>query len=193
MRGEEEKVEQPGLAELGSLSPALRWPRVRGWLRDLALATIIALFIVFFVAQPVKVEGISMEPALVDQERIFINRFVYRIGEINRGDIVVFVFPHDKSKSFIKRVIGLPGETVEIRSGVVYVNGRALEEPYLDHSGWDGSSYPPIKVREGCYFVLGDHRSSSHDSRSWGLVPKENIYGRAVFRYWPITKLGILE
>ncbi len=171
----------------------MSWPRVKGWLRDLALATIIAFFIVFFVAQPVKVEGISMEPALVDQERIFINRFVYRFGEINRGDIVVFVFPRDKSKSFIKRVVGLPGETVEIRNGIVYVNGRALKEPYLDRSAWDRSSYPPVKVSEGYYFVLGDHRSSSHDSRSWGLVPKENIYGRAVFRYWPITKLGTLE
>lgn len=193
MRREEEKFEQPGLAEGEIWSPPASWSRVRGWLRDLALATIIAFFIVFFVAQPVKVEGISMEPALVDQERIFINRFVYRFGEINRGDIVVFVFPHDKSKSFIKRVVGLPGETVEIRSGIVYVNGAALKEPYLDRSGWDRSSYPSVKVSEGYYFVLGDHRSSSHDSRSWGLVPRANIYGKAVFRYWPITKLGILE
>src|ERR1035438_7811055 len=104
---------------------------LRSWTRDLAVALGLALVIIIFLYQPVKVEGTSMAPLLSDQERIFINKFVYRFEPIDRGDVVVFWYPLDRSKSFIKRVVGLPGEMVEIRKGMVYVNGVSLAEPYV--------------------------------------------------------------
>lgn len=169
--------------------------RLGAWARDIALSVIIALLVILFLYQPVKVEGTSMMPSLTDQERIFINKFVYRLGlgEVERGDTVVFWFPGDPSKSYIKRVIGLPGDRVEIRAGVVYVNGRALQEPYVPEEFRDLGSYPLVVVPEERYYVLGDHRSSSNDSRIWGPVPKEAIYGKAVFVYWPLDKLGVVR
>src|SRR6266481_367066 len=104
---------------------------IRVWTRDLLIAIGLALVIIVFLYQPVKVEGTSMAPLLSDQERIFINKFVYRFEPIQRGDVVVFWYPLDHSKSFIKRVVGLPGETVEIRQGTVYVDGRIVPEPYV--------------------------------------------------------------
>lgn len=165
---------------------------IKAWLRDLLLSGLIAAVVIVFIYQPVKVEGTSMLPALADQERIFVNKFVYRLGlsPIERGDLVVFWFPGDPNKSYIKRVIGLPGEVVAIRQGVVYVNGRPLREDYVPREFRDGQDMPPRRVEPGTYFVLGDHRNSSNDSRNWGLVPKSNIYGKAVFVYWPLEKLG---
>ena len=109
------------------------WGELRGWIRDLLIASGLALVIIVFLYQPVKVEGTSMMPSLVDQERIFINKFIYRfgLGNIERGDLVVFWFPGDQSKSYIKRVIGLPGDTIASEAGVVYVNGQPRAEPYV--------------------------------------------------------------
>ncbi|HEY7336704.1 MAG TPA: signal peptidase I [Bryobacteraceae bacterium] len=165
------------------------------WLRDLTLSVILAVLVILFVYQPVKVEGTSMMPTLVDQERIFINKFVYRFGleDINRGDTVVFWFPQDTSKSYIKRVIGIPGDSVEVRSGTVYVNGRALNEPYVPEEFRDRVSMPLRVVEPNHYFVLGDHRSSSNDSRTWWTVPRDFIYGKAVFVYWPLDRMGLLR
>ncbi len=103
---------------------------------------------------------------------------------------MVFWYPRDPSVSFIKRVVGLPGDLVEIRSGQLLVNGLPAREDYLPASFRDGDSYPPTEVRKGYYFVLGDHRRSSNDSRSWGEVPEKYIYGRAVFRFWPFDRVG---
>ena len=164
-----------------------------GWARDLLFAALTAILIVVFVVQPVKVEGTSMQPHLSDQERIFVNKFVYHFSDIERGDVVVFWYPKEPSKSFIKRVIGLPGEEMEIRSGVVYVNGTVLAEDYVRPEYFDFHSYGPQIVPEHSFFVMGDHRNSSNDSRHWGCVPKENIFGKAVFRYWPVSKLGTLD
>src|SRR5579862_3055048 len=119
---------------------------IRIWTRDLLIAIGLALVIIVFLYQPVKVEGTSMAPLLSDQERIFINKFVYRFEPIERGDVVVFWYPLDRSKSFIKRVVGLPGEMVEIRKGIVYVNGVALPEPYVPASFFDGGSYGPLTI-----------------------------------------------
>lgn len=165
------------------------------WMRDLALSVLIAMVVILFLYQPVKVEGTSMMPALVDQERIFINKFVYRFGlaDVDRGDMVVFWFPQDPSKSYIKRVIGLPGDMIEVDRGAVYVNGRRLDEDYVPPEYRDQSSMPPRTVPPGEYFVLGDHRSSSNDSRSWGMVPRPYIYGKAVFVYWPPARMGALR
>jgi signal peptidase I len=165
------------------------------WLRDLLLSVIIAVVVILFVYQPVKVEGTSMMPALVDQERIFINKFIYRwgIGDVERGDMVVFWYPGDQSKSYIKRVIGLPGDTVEIKSGVVRVNGEALEESYVPQEYRDQASSSPSYVPPDHYYVLGDHRSSSNDSRNWGPVQRRYIYGKAVFVYWPLDRIGLVR
>jgi signal peptidase I len=165
----------------------------RGWLKDILLAVVIAFLMVVFLYQPVKVEGTSMQPELLDQERIFVNKFVYHFEEIHRGDIVVFWYPKDPSKSFIKRVLGVPGDVVSVREGQVYINGQLVEERYVPRGYQDADSYPPVRVREGHYYVLGDHRNASNDSRSWGLVPRKYIYGKAVFRYWPVEKAGFLE
>jgi signal peptidase I len=162
------------------------------WLRDLLLAVLMAVVVVLFIYQPVQVEGTSMMPALVDQERIFINKFGYKLGleQISRGDLVVFWFPGEPGKSYIKRVIGVPGDSVRIDRGTVYVNGRALQEDYVPPQYRDTVSIPEVTVTENHYFVLGDHRSSSSARRTWGLVNRESIYGRAVLVYWPVDRIG---
>ena len=166
---------------------------IRIWSRDLLIAIGLALVIIVFLYQPVKVEGTSMAPLLSDQERIFINKFVYRFEPIQRGDVVVFWYPLDRSKSFIKRVVGLPGETVEIRRGTVYVNGSAVPEPYVPLQYEDMSDFGPVRVPRDSYFVMGDHRISSNDSRVFGPVASRFIYGRAVFAYWPVDHFGSLS
>jgi signal peptidase I len=165
------------------------------WLRDLSVSVVIAIIVILFLYQPVKVEGTSMTPALVNDERIFINKFVYRFGfsDIVRGDTIVFWAPEDSTKSYIKRVIGVPGDVVEIVDGTVILNGRRLEEPYIRDDYRDRMSMTRRVVEDGHYFVLGDHRNSSNDSRSWGTVPRDAIYGKAVFAYWPPTHVGLLH
>jgi signal peptidase I len=166
---------------------------LRSWARDLFFSISISLFIILFVYQPVKVEGGSMEPGLQDQERIFINKMAYRLEPIERGDIIVFHYPHDPSKSFIKRVIGLPGDRVRVADGHVYLNGRLTAEPYVPEEYLDAHSSPEVKVPSDSYFVLGDHRSMSRDSRDFGPVARSYIYGKAVFGYWPMDKMGVLH
>ncbi len=166
---------------------------IRIWTRDLLIAIGLALVIIVFLYQPVKVEGTSMAPLLSDQERIFINKFVYRFEPIQRGDVVVFWYPLDHSKSFIKRVVGLPGETVEIRQGAVYVDGKFVPEPYVPRQYEDLSDFGPKSVPPDSYFVMGDHRISSNDSRVFGPVGSGYIYGRAVFAYWPVEHFGSLS
>jgi signal peptidase I len=162
--------------------------------RDLFLAVVLAGVIILFVYRPVKVEGTSMMPALADQERIFINQFVYRFtGNIERGDMVVFWFPHDTSKSYIKRVIGLPGDRVRVEEGEVFVNGKKLSEDYVPDIFRDHGTYPEVRVPQDQYYVMGDHRTSSNDSRAWGTVSRRHIYGKAVFVYWPLEKMGAVR
>jgi signal peptidase I len=169
------------------------WRALNFWFRDLLFAGLTAFFIILFLYQPVKVEGGSMEPGLEDQERIFINKLVYRWENIGRGDIVVFRYPRDPRKSFIKRVIGLPGDRVRIAFGHVYLNGRLVDEPYVPEDFLDTRSYPDTIVPANSYFVLGDHRSMSNDSRDFGPVSRGYIYGKAVFGYWPMEKVGVLR
>ena len=147
-------------------------------------------FLITFVAQAFRVQGTSMLPLLADGERIVVNKFVYRFQPIQRGDVVVFWYPKDPSVSFIKRVVGVPGDTVELRTGALYVNNVRVEEDYLKPAFRDDDSYSPVTVPKGFYYVLGDHRNSSNDSRSWGEVPEKYIYGKAIFRFWPLSKLG---
>jgi signal peptidase I len=170
-----------------------RFFEARFWLRDLILAVLLSFIVIVFLYQPVQVEGTSMMPRLENHERIFINKFVYRFEPIERGDIVVFWYPLDPSKSYIKRVVGLPGDGVSISNGRVYVNGRRLEEAYLPPEYVDHQSYPTAVVEPDHYYVLGDHRESSNDSRVWGTVDRRYIYGKAVFIYWPFSQFGSLQ
>ena len=176
------------------------WSEGRLLLRDLIFALMVAVLAVVFIIQPVKVEGTSMLPHLHDGERIFVNKLIYYdefrwMPRISRGDIVVFWYPEDPSKSYIKRVIGLPGDYVEMYEGRVRVNGQELDETYLDSqlNAGRGARLAPVRVKANYYFVLGDNRDNSSDSRSWGLVPKKYIYGKALFRYWPLTAMSIIS
>jgi signal peptidase I len=165
----------------------------RYWLRDLILSLLLAFIVIVFFYQPVQVEGTSMMPELYNHERIFINKFVYRFEVIHRFDIIVFHYPLDPSKSYIKRVVGLPGEWVSIHNGVVYIDAKPLKEPFIPPSYLDHDNYPSSFVPKANYFVLGDHRDDSNDSRVWGTVPRRYIYGKAVFVYWPLSELGALK
>jgi len=180
----------PAAPPLVSAQPIRIGTGIGVWLRDLVISLAISAFIIIFLYQPVKVEGTSMMPSLEDQERIFVNKFVYRLEPIERGDIVVFRYPRDPSKSYIKRVIGMAGDRIRIDGGLVYVNGEALDETYVPAEYTDSRSYPEITVPANSYFVLGDHRSMSNDSRDFGSVDQSFIYGKAVFGYWPMDKLG---
>ncbi len=168
-------------------------PVLSVWMRDLVISLAISGFIIIFLYQPVKVEGTSMMPGLDDQERIFINKFVYRLEPIERGDIIVFRYPRDPSKSYIKRVIGVAGDRVRIEEGQVYLNGERLREAYVPSRFADDRSYPEVVVPAHSFFLLGDHRTMSDDSRDFGPVDERYIYGKAVFGYWPVGKLGTLR
>lgn len=181
------------LPNRGPEDPVTLLKEMKGWARDIFFAAVTAILIIVFIVQPVKVEGTSMQPNLVDQERVFVNKFVYRFSQIHRGDIVVFWYPRDTSKSFIKRVIGVPGDRILISQGQVFRNGRLVNEPYVLPEYFDFESYAAQVVPPGHYYVLGDHRSSSNDSRNWGLVPETNIFGKAIFRYWPVSRFGTLR
>jgi signal peptidase I len=174
-------------------------PRSRSWrgvwefLHDLSVAVVFCFFLITFVVQAFRVQGTSMEPLLADGERIVVNKFIYRFRPIERGDVVVFWYPSDPSVSFIKRVVGLPGDIVEIRDGHLLVNGRWVPEGYLSEAFRDNDNRPPTEVRRGFYYVLGDHRRSSNDSRTWGEVPQRYIYGRAALRFWPPSRIGFIH
>ncbi len=134
-----------------------------------------------------------MSPELHDGERILVNKFIYRFADIERSDVVVFWYPEDPELSFIKRVIGLPGETVEVRNGDVYVDGVLIAETYVFPENADHRGFAAQEIRPGHYFVLGDNRRGSNDSRSWGLVPERYIYGKAFVRIWPPREVGAVE
>jgi signal peptidase I len=185
---------QPTVVPAIPAQPATRHvPVVAVWVRDLLVSLAISAFIIIFLYQPVKVEGTSMMPGLEDQERIFVNKFVYRWEPIARGDIVVFRYPRDTSKSYIKRVVGVAGDHIRIDNGQLYVNSQVVEEDYVPSDYADARSYPEITVPKNSFFVLGDHRTMSNDSRDFGPVNERFIYGKAVFGYWPMEKLGRLR
>jgi signal peptidase I len=169
------------------------------FVRDLLL--VFAFFILFgvFIAQPVVVEGTSMLPNLHEGERLIVDKLIYykfksfSAGHIERGDVVVFWYPVNPDQSFVKRVIGMPGETVEIRNGQVFVSGKQISEPYLDPANTASmGSLNSTLVTSGHYFVMGDNRDNSSDSRVWGLVPEKYIYGKVFFRYWSPANIGII-
>lgn len=168
--------------------------------RDIFLIIVVFILIGVFAVQPVVVEGTSMVPQLQDGERLLVNKLVYyniesvSWGHISRGDIVVFWYPKEPDKSYVKRVIGLPGETVEVRDGRVYIDGSELKEEYLDYEHNQSlPTWPAKRVEDHYYFVMGDNRDNSSDSRYWGLVPEKYVYGKAFFRYWKPQDMGFLK
>ncbi|HXG64185.1 MAG TPA: signal peptidase I [Blastocatellia bacterium] len=173
--------------------------RRKSWSRRktiiVVLTSIVALFVAYrvvfilfvvFVAQPVKIEGVAMSPTLNHGDRVFLGK---NVNKLSRGDIVVFHFPLDTDKSFIKRIVGLPGETIRMdKDGQLYINGNPMDEPYLAFErNRSPRVIPEQTIKPDHYFVMGDNRDASNDSRSWGLVPKNLIYGKVIWRYWPIS------
>jgi signal peptidase I len=163
------------------------------WFRDLLISAGASILIITFLYQPVRVEGTSMLPRLEDRDRLFINKFVYHLTAIEHGDVVVFRYPRDPEKSYIKRVIALPGDRLGIDHGQVWLNGRRLDESYVPEEYRDQKSMPEMVVPEGYYFMMGDHRSISSDSREFGPVDRSLIYGKAVFIYWPTRDAGVVR
>ena len=165
------------------------------WLRDLLISAAASVLIITFLYQPVRVEGTSMLPRLEDSDRLFINKFVYHISAIERGDVVVFRHPAplDPQRSYIKRVIALPGDALRIDHGRVYVNGNLVHEPYVPPQYRDSRSVPEMVIPAESYYMMGDHRSISSDSRDFGPVDSSLIYGKAVFVYWPARDLGVVR
>lgn len=163
------------------------------WIRDLVISALASVLIITFLYQPVRVEGTSMLPRLEDSDRLFINKFVYHISAIERGDVVVFHYPRDPAKSYIKRVIALPGDQIRIDHGRVWVDGKYLNEPYVPNFYRDNRSMTEMTVPPDCYFMMGDHRSISSDSRDFGPVERDLIYGKAVFIYWPARDVGVVH
>jgi signal peptidase I len=171
-------------------APSPNTSGIRLWLRDLVVSVAASVLIITFLYQPVRVEGTSMLPRLEDQDRLFINKFVYRFEAIERGDVVVFRYPRNIETSYIKRVIALPGDRLWIDHGTVWLNGEPLREKYVPDEFRDLRSMAEIVVPDGCYFMMGDHRSISSDSRDFGPVERPLIYGKAVFVYWPQRDAG---
>jgi len=173
---------------------------IKEWTRSVLWGAIFVFFFTGFVFKAYRVEGTSMQPLLQDGERIFVNRLVYRVGEIKRGNVVVFYYPSNPSDYFIKRVLALPGEKVEIKKGKVLVNGSQLDDHFVPNYFRSYENVKPVLVPESHYFVSGDHRNRSYDSRSWAkdpkktaFVPEKYIVGKASFRYWPIKTFGIIK
>jgi signal peptidase I len=183
----------PEAAPPGPAQHSGRAPGMHPWLRDLIISVLIAAFIIVFLYQPVRVEGTSMLPMLEDQDRLFINKIAYRVGDIHQGDVVVFEYPRDHTKSYIKRVIGLPGDHLRIDHGFVYVNGIRLTESYVPARYEDDRSEAEMVLPPHEYFLMGDHRSISSDSREFGPVERNLIYGKAVFVYWPMEQVGVVH
>lgn len=172
---------------------------VKEWVQSIAIALVLTLIIRTYVIQAFKIPSASMYPTLKVGDKLFVNKYIYRFNGPERGDIVVFKYPEDPKKDFIKRLVAVGGETVEIRDGKLYVDGKVLDDPetfgkfyYYNHDPY-GGPYEKIKVPADKYYVLGDNSANSTDSRFWGFVPKANMIGKAVFRWWPPARIGKLK
>lgn len=186
-----------------------RW--IKEWGEPIIIAVLLALFIRAFFIQAFRIPSGSMKPTLRDGDKIMVNKLLFGpkipftdfrlpgLREPQRGDIIVFVYPEDKKKDFIKRLVALDGETIEISNGEILINGEPIKEPpemlkiHYYNRGYCGQRGNPIEIPEGNYFVLGDNSASSRDSRYWGFVPKENVVGRAMFIWWPPWRIQILK
>jgi signal peptidase I len=156
------------------------------WFKTLASAAVYATLIVTFGFQVARVEGLSMAPTLEDQDRLIVNKLIYRLSSPRRGDIVMLYYPVNPDKSFVKRVIAEEGDQVRIQDGRVYVNDVPMSDDFVPPEYRSHDDFGPTVIPDGYYFVMGDHRNNSSDSRHWGMVPKKYIIGRVQLRWWPI-------
>ena len=183
---------------------------IRDWVESIVVAFILAMVIRTFVVQAFKIPTGSMRTTLLEGDLILVNKFIYgaripfaglnlpALRQPKRGDVIVFIYPESPKKDFIKRLVGLPGETVEIKSGTIYINGKPLADSvfnqrYYYNRGEFGREDNKIKVPEDSFFVLGDNSASSQDSRYWGFVPRKNLLGKALVIYWPPQRIRIIK
>ena len=171
---------------------------IKEWAQSIVIALILTLIIRTYVIQAFKIPSGSMRPTLMEGDKLFVNKFIYRFRPMERGDIIVFRYPGEPKKDFIKRLVAFENETVELKDGKIWVNGKVLDDPatfgkfyYYNHDPFGGPN-EKIKVPQDSFYVLGDNSANSTDSRFWGFVPEKNIIGKAVFRWWPPKRMGKL-
>ncbi|NOZ24412.1 MAG: signal peptidase I [Planctomycetes bacterium] len=181
-----DKDDSPELAEKG-LGRSLK-----DWAKSIFVTLVAVLLIKAFLVEAYVVRGASMEPTLWDGERLLLEKVSKRFGGFERGDIVVFRYPEDPRKLFIKRIIAVPGDTIRIAGERVWLNGAELKESYVPDNFKTFDILPPTVIPEGHYFVMGDHRSDSYDSRKWGTVAENEIIGKVMIRFWPLTRMDRL-
>ncbi|HOG24130.1 MAG TPA: signal peptidase I [Candidatus Omnitrophota bacterium] len=175
----------------------LKW---KNWGEPLLIAAILAIAIRTFIIGPYKIPSGSMKPTFIEEDKIFVDKISYRFHEPARGDVIVFKYPLDRKKDFVKRLVGLPGETIEIRDGVILVDGKPMTRPpfsknhYYNVEDWEyGASGRIIKVPDGHYFTLGDNSAHSADSRQWGFVPRKDVIGKASVIWWPPKRIRLVK
>ncbi|MDR3589675.1 MAG: signal peptidase I [Negativicutes bacterium] len=165
---------------------------IKDWVISILIAVVLAFFIRYYIVELYMVEGPSMRPTLLNGERLVVNKFIYRFKTPQRGDVLVFRYPRDPSRDFIKRVIAIPGDTIEMKDGRIFLNGQLLNEPFILER--TRGSFPLKEVPEGHLFVMGDNRNNSEDSRfpDVGFVPFELVKGKAVVVFWPLDQMKTL-
>ena len=172
---------------------------MKEWIEPIIIAVALALVIRTFVIQAFKIPTGSMRTTLIEGDRILVNKFIYRFAQPKRGDVIVFVSPEDKKKDFIKRLVGLPGETIQISDGAILINNKPVEErsvlrkQHYYNRGDFGAEGQNITVPNDAYYALGDNSSSSRDSRYWGFIPKKYLLGKAILIYWPPNRIRIIK
>ena len=167
------------------------WAEFLAWVRTLAQATVYATLVVTFGVQVARVEGQSMAPTLADQDRLIVNKLSYRLSAPQRGDIVMLYYPLDPDKSYVKRVIAEEGDSVRVVDGRVYVNDVPMRDDFVPAEYRSHDDWGPQVIPAGYYFVMGDHRNGSSDSRHWGFVPKKYIIGKVQVRWWPVPQARV--
>lgn len=174
----------PALNSMSTVGPALRE------LLETILLTLVIFFMIRFAVENFRIEGYSMEPNFHNDQFLLVNKLAYKIGHPQRNDVIIFHYPLNETKNYIKRVIGLPEDQVQVRAGQVYINGELIPEKYpIEHADYD---YGPVTVGAGEYFVLGDNRPESSDSHFWGMVPARDVIGKAWVSYWPPDLWGLV-
>jgi len=172
---------------------------MKEWVEPVIIALVLAMIIRTFIVQAFKIPTGSMHPTLIEGDRILVNKFIYKFRKPKRGDVIVFIAPVDKKKDFIKRLVGLPGENLEISNGTVLINDKAvgkdsvIRERYYYNRGEFGKSGEVVRIPQDAYFVLGDNSISSRDSRYWGFLPKKYLIGKAFLIYWPPTRMRLIR